>query len=123
MAASHGARSESVKGIPWSIFSMFSLECRESPSRNEHSIASASIVPMVVFPDPETPITTMITADLDYSADMHLFRAAFRRPEFEGQNVPWPARSLLPCWSGSQTWQHAARLHWHSPWRCSHRCA
>src|SRR5579864_8876671 len=39
---------------------MFCLECSESPSRNRHWIASASILPMVVFPDPETPINTMI---------------------------------------------------------------
>ena len=62
IAASHGARSASVKGIPWLIFSTLAAECSESPSINAQCIASASIVPTVVFPDPATPITTTILA-------------------------------------------------------------
>src|SRR6185295_6658181 len=41
-----------------------SLECSKSPSRNEQFVAFASISPMVVFPDPATPITTMIIGRL-----------------------------------------------------------
>src|SRR6185437_8866983 len=54
---------------------MFSLECRESPSRNEHRSASASSVPMVVFPDPETPIITMIMAESCSSSRTAPFRS------------------------------------------------
>src|SRR5687768_15567651 len=49
--------------MPWLILSMFSLECSESPSRKAHFIAAASIVPIVVLPDPATLITTMIMDD------------------------------------------------------------
>src|SRR5688500_15252883 len=60
MASSHGARSSAVRGIPRVIFSMFARECSESPSRNGQPIASASRAPTVDFPDPATPMTTMI---------------------------------------------------------------
>src|SRR5881296_3799194 len=53
---------------------MFSLECSESPSRNEHFIVSASILPTVVFPDPATPMSTMIIDNPDCSSEQVLVR-------------------------------------------------
>src|SRR2546428_10075900 len=53
---------------------MFSLECSESPSRNEHFIVSASIVPTVVLPDPATPMSTMIIDNPDCSSEQVLVR-------------------------------------------------
>src|SRR5438094_9087272 len=61
MAESQGARSASVNGIPWLIFSTFAREWSESPSRYGQRIASANILPSVVFPEPATPISTTIT--------------------------------------------------------------
>src|SRR6185295_5430760 len=68
IAESQGARSASVSGIPWLIFSTLARECSESPSRNGHGIASANSLPIVVFPDPATPITTTITDALGIAA-------------------------------------------------------
>jgi len=55
---SQGRRSSSVKGVPLCIFLMFDSGWKWSPSRNSRPSLEASSCPTVVFPHPETPITT-----------------------------------------------------------------
>src|SRR5688572_19378352 len=59
-AASHGARSSSVSGVPWRIFSTFAAGCTSSASTNRHPVAADSARPMVVLPEPDGPIRMMI---------------------------------------------------------------
>lgn len=56
---SQGARSSSFRGVPAAILAMFSTGCRESPSANGRPSSCATRAPIVVLPQPETPITTM----------------------------------------------------------------
>src|SRR3984957_10010656 len=53
-------RSASVSGIPRCILSLLAAEWKSSASANSHPSRCASIFPIVVFPDPVTPITITI---------------------------------------------------------------
>src|SRR5690606_2664746 len=55
--SSHGQRSSSCSGIPAAIFSTLDGGCSTSPSRKSKPSARARRSPIVVFPEPETPIT------------------------------------------------------------------
>src|SRR5258706_16112264 len=59
--SSHGRRSASVRGVPARILATFSGGWNSSASRNRQPSRSASSLPMVLLPAPETPITTSIT--------------------------------------------------------------
>ena len=60
MLCSHGSRSASVRATPLVIVSMFAGGWSRSPSRNENPSRSASPRAIVLFPVPETPITTTV---------------------------------------------------------------
>jgi len=62
--ASHGQRSSSVSGMPSDIFSTFVAGCRESPSSNGQPSRSASSLPIVDFPAPDTPMITRTTGEV-----------------------------------------------------------
>jgi hypothetical protein len=56
--------SASLSAMPSAMRRMFSGECTLSPSNMEHDNCSASRRATVDFPDPDTPITTTVTADI-----------------------------------------------------------
>ena len=56
MRTSHAQRSSSVKGTPDRIFSILDNGCRSSPSINRYPRISATALPTVVLPLPDTPI-------------------------------------------------------------------
>src|SRR5690606_17957299 len=56
--SSQGRRSASVSGILARILAMFAAGCRSSPSSNGQPSRAATALPMVVLPDPLTPINT-----------------------------------------------------------------
>ena len=57
-AASHGRRSASVSATPDAILSTLIGGCRSSPSTNSAPICSARRRPVVVLPQPATPMMT-----------------------------------------------------------------
>src|SRR5450631_1668863 len=61
MARSHGHRSSSVRGWPEDIFAMLASGWNASPSANSQPIAVAIPCAIVVLPDPDTPITMMMS--------------------------------------------------------------
>src|SRR6478736_9944521 len=65
--ASQGHRSSSVSGVPAAILATFSTGWSESPSRNGTPSSRATRSPMVVFPQPETPMTMMRCFVITYS--------------------------------------------------------
>src|SRR5512143_4138373 len=58
MAASHGARSSSVKGTLALILAILAAGCRSSPSANVSPRCAASAWPSVVLPEPGGPMIT-----------------------------------------------------------------
>jgi len=70
-----------------------------------------SLTQLLLGPRRRTPLTM----DLSGRYLLLLYRPLLRRLGLEGQTVPWPARSLLPCWNWSQTWRHVAHLNSHFP--------
>src|SRR5450631_692116 len=61
MARSHGHRSSSVRGWPEDILAMLASGWNPSPSANSQPIAVAIPCATVVLPDPDTPITMMMS--------------------------------------------------------------
>src|SRR6266576_322081 len=61
-AVSQGSRSASVRAMPLLIFSIFAEGWNSSASANSQPNCVASRVPMVVFPDPVTPMSTTINS-------------------------------------------------------------
>src|SRR5205814_4470429 len=59
-AASHGHRSSSVNGCPAAILARFAAGWKSSASAYVQPRAPAIIAPTVVFPLPDTPVTTTI---------------------------------------------------------------
>ena len=59
-ADSQDFRSWSVRAIPPRIFAILDAEWKSSASTKTQCSASASSIPMVVLPEPDTPITIMI---------------------------------------------------------------
>src|SRR5215813_209243 len=65
MAASHGQRSSSSRGTPLLILAMLAGGWKLSASRNCQPSRLDSAAPMVLLPQPETPISTMTSGDCD----------------------------------------------------------
>ena len=59
MVENHPFLSWSFKGMPSPILTLFSRGWKSSPSRNGHPRRSARAEPIVLFPHPETPMTTI----------------------------------------------------------------
>src|SRR5271169_5262749 len=75
MALSQGQRSASVSGSPRCIFSILARGWNRSPSSLIQCRRWASIEAMVLLPEPETPITTMMVVSLvALPASMSLLR-------------------------------------------------
>ena len=65
ISSSHGSRSVSSSGKPAAIFALLSAVWTSSPSMKVAPIFSARADPIVDFPEPETPMTTMGRYDFD----------------------------------------------------------
>src|SRR6266576_53677 len=58
IASSQGRRSSSVSGMPAAMRRTFSAGCMSSPSTKSRSSARANRAPIVVLPEPDTPMIT-----------------------------------------------------------------
>ncbi len=103
--SSHGARSVSVSGMPSCICAFAASLWKSSASRNGTCSASATRRPIVVFPTPVTPMTTMIGCIRD-----------FRPAVTEGRAIiaPWTT------WPSSSRWRRTAGNGTSAP-RCTSR--
>jgi hypothetical protein len=70
MVRSHGQRSSSSSGWPAAIFSTLARGWKSSPSANSQSSRSARRSATVVFPEPDTPMTTTVVGGNEPSAFM-----------------------------------------------------
>src|SRR3954469_16673055 len=66
IARSQGQRSSSVNGIPACILAMFSGGWNASPSSRVQPTRFANSLAIVVFPLPDTPITTTTVIGLPF---------------------------------------------------------
>src|SRR5215471_20053836 len=65
MAASHGQRSSSLSGTPLLILAMLAGGWKLSASRNGQPSRFDSAAPVVLLPQPETPINTRTSGGCD----------------------------------------------------------
>src|SRR6266480_4580619 len=77
MPCSQGQRSSSVSGTPLCIFSTFDGGWNQSPSSKIQFSRCASIIAIVLLPQPETPITTRTEGSGNGEA---VFVCSFRPP-------------------------------------------
>jgi hypothetical protein len=56
---SHGQRSSSSRGVPAAIFATLASGCSSSPSMCSQPSRRASSTATLVFPEPDTPMTTI----------------------------------------------------------------
>src|SRR5581483_11948511 len=63
MAASHGRRSSSFSGMPLCILALLAAERKSSASRKIQPRRPATSVPIVVLPEPVTPMRSRIIAE------------------------------------------------------------